>query len=197
MLLEYSGVSFEDKKYNAYSGGNGRAEWAKDKHSLGFAFPNLPYLIDGDVKLTQSHAIIRYLARKHGLVATKEEEIIAMELTEFEIEDFKNNFVELCYGSGYEENKVNYEKNLPHSLAKLENFLGNKTWWAGEKLTYVDFMVFETLDQHTIFSATCLDNFPHLKAFVKRFSELPKIEAYLKSDRCLKRPCNNPSPSGL
>lgn len=42
-------------------------EWLADKPNLGLAFPNLPYLIDGDVKLTQSLAIMRYLARKAGL----------------------------------------------------------------------------------------------------------------------------------
>lgn len=29
--------------------------------------PQLPYLIDGDVKLTQSNAILRYIARKHNM----------------------------------------------------------------------------------------------------------------------------------
>ena len=30
-------------------------------------FPNLPWMIDGDVKITQSLAILKYIARKHGL----------------------------------------------------------------------------------------------------------------------------------
>jgi len=34
----------------------------------GFDFPNLPWMIDGDVKLTQSLAILKHLARKHGLI---------------------------------------------------------------------------------------------------------------------------------
>ena len=29
--------------------------------------PQLPYFIDGDVKLTQSNAILRYIARKHNM----------------------------------------------------------------------------------------------------------------------------------
>lgn len=38
------------------------------KNTLGFEFPNLPYLIDGDVRITQSMAILRYIARKAGLL---------------------------------------------------------------------------------------------------------------------------------
>ena len=29
-------------------------------------FPNLPYLIDGEVKLSESWAIAKYIARKYG-----------------------------------------------------------------------------------------------------------------------------------
>lgn len=38
--------------------------WFEVKNTLGFELPNLPYLIDGDVRITQSAAIIKYLARK-------------------------------------------------------------------------------------------------------------------------------------
>ena len=41
--------------------------WFDIKYSLGFDFPNLPYFIDGDVKLTQTNAILRHISRKHGL----------------------------------------------------------------------------------------------------------------------------------
>ena len=37
------------------------------KFKLGLDFPNLPYLIDGNIKVTQSNAILRYLGRKFGL----------------------------------------------------------------------------------------------------------------------------------
>jgi len=196
LLLEYSGINYEDKRYNAYNG-TGRVDWAKDKESLGFAFPNLPYLIDGNTKLTQSHAIMRYIARKNNLLATTEEETIAMDIVEYEIEDFKNRFVDLCYNDDYEKLKEGYLKDFPRSLTRFEKFLGTKKWFAGEKLTFVDFLVYEQLDQHTVLESHCLDKFPNLTVFVKRFAELPKISSYLKSDKCIKRPCNNPSASGL
>ncbi|KAL3191626.1 hypothetical protein MRX96_059719 [Rhipicephalus microplus] len=58
-LLVYKGVHFEDKRYEfgpapTYE----KLGWAADSASLGFTFPNLPYYIDGDVRLTQSLAIL-------------------------------------------------------------------------------------------------------------------------------------------
>ncbi|GIX96608.1 glutathione S-transferase Mu 1 [Caerostris darwini] len=61
-LLHYVKVDFEDKRYQFTQDG-----WQKDKFALGLDFPNLPYYMEGDVKLTQSTAILRHLARKHGL----------------------------------------------------------------------------------------------------------------------------------
>jgi len=44
LLLAYTGINFIDKDYTIQD----RGEWfEKDKKSMGFDFPNLPYLIDG------------------------------------------------------------------------------------------------------------------------------------------------------
>jgi glutathione S-transferase len=61
LLLAYSGLAWEDHKYLE------KEKWFdKDKKELGFAFPNLPYLIDGDFKLTESRAINLYVIKKSG-----------------------------------------------------------------------------------------------------------------------------------
>jgi glutathione S-transferase len=49
----------------------------------------LPYYVDGDVKLTQSNAILRYIAGKHNLIGTNEKEKIRVDLMENEIGDFR------------------------------------------------------------------------------------------------------------
>lgn len=69
-LLVYKGVQFEDRQYKFGTAPDfDRSDWLKEKFNLGLPFPNLPYYIDGDVKLTQSLAILRYLGRKHDLAA--------------------------------------------------------------------------------------------------------------------------------
>ena len=66
-VLEFLKVPFNDVHYEQgeapeYS----RESWLSVKHSLGLDFPNLPYLIDGDLKITESQAILRYVLAKHG-----------------------------------------------------------------------------------------------------------------------------------
>ena len=39
--------------------------WIRVKDRLGLDFPNLPYLIDGDIKITQCAAIHKYLAERY------------------------------------------------------------------------------------------------------------------------------------
>ncbi len=61
LLLAYTGAVWEDLKYTQ------REQWfEKDKKELGFSFPNIPYLIDGDFKLTESKAVNLYIIKRSG-----------------------------------------------------------------------------------------------------------------------------------
>jgi len=50
------------------------------------------HYIDGDVKLSQSFAIMKYLGRKHDLAPKTEEEKIRVDLTEGEVMDMRFNW---------------------------------------------------------------------------------------------------------
>ena len=69
-LLEHAGADYEEKIYDV----NKTDEWYSVKFNLDLDFPNLPYYKDGDVKLTQSMAILRHLARKHGMAPKTDKE---------------------------------------------------------------------------------------------------------------------------
>lgn len=60
-LISYTGIQFEEVLYD-----NPDKWFKEDKEKLGFDFPNLPYLIDGDFKLTESAAIAKYVINKSG-----------------------------------------------------------------------------------------------------------------------------------
>ncbi|KAJ8301666.1 hypothetical protein KUTeg_020653 [Tegillarca granosa] len=168
-----------------------RQAWTNVKNSLGLPIPNLPYYIDGDIKVTQSNAILRYIGRKHDLLGQTEAEKVNVDMMLDQAMDFRNGLVRLAYSRDYEKLKESYFKDLGKKLEIFETFLGSNDWFAGDKITICDFHIYELLDQHRIMDPTCLENFKKLQAFLDRFEELPKIKAYLNSDKCIKRPINN------
>lgn len=192
LLLNYVGEEFEDKQYEVGPAPDyNRDCWMNEKHSLGLPFPNLPYYIDGDIKIVQSNAILRYIGRKHNLCGTTEQEKVNCDVMENQIMDVRNGLVRLSYSSNFEKLKPDYVKDLPSKLKGLSEFLGKKTWFAGENITFPDFHVYEMLDVHKQLVPGCLDEFQNLKDFCDRFEALEPIAKYMKSNKFMKSPINN------
>ncbi|KAM5160091.1 glutathione S-transferase Mu 1 [Callospermophilus lateralis] len=189
LLLEYTDSSYEEKKYTMGDAPDyDRSQWLNEKFKLGLDFPNLPYLIDGPHKITQSNAILRYLARKHNLCGETEEEKIRVDILENQVMDVRMHFIMLCYNPDFEKKKPEYLEAMPEMIKLFSQFLGKRPWFAGDKITYVDFITYDVLDQHRVFEPKCLEAFPNLKDFMSRFEGLKKISAYMKSSRFLPTP---------
>lgn len=192
LLLAYTGTEFEDKHYVCGPPPNyDKTCWFGVKESLGLDFPNLPYLIDGDKKITQSNAIMRYLGRKNGLDGKTEDEKIRVDMMENESMDFRNGLVRLVYAPDFEQKRPEYVKDVQTKLTRFSAFLGGRKWFAGDSLTFPDFIMYELLDQHRVMEPTILDGTPNLKQFLDRFEALPEVKAYMSSDRFMKAPLNN------
>jgi len=196
MLLKYAGEEFEDKRYDVTvsDGPNGpvynRDSWLNEKFTLGLDFPNLPYFIDGDVKIVQTNAILRTIARKHDLCGVTAAEKAHVDMCADAIMDFRNGFVRLCYGPRFADNEPVYRKDLPAKLKPFEEYLGDKKFLVGDKPTFPDFHLYEMLDQHVIFEPSCLEAYPKLQAYKQRFEALPAIKAF-KEDPKNNVPMNN------
>ncbi|XP_010587853.2 glutathione S-transferase Mu 1-like [Loxodonta africana] len=193
LLLEYTDSNYEEKRYTIGDAPDyDRSHWLNEKFKLGLDFPNLPYLIDGPHKLTQSNAILHYIARKHNLCGETEEEKIRMDILENQVVDTRMSFVMLCYNPDFEKLKPQYLEELPDKMRLFSEFLGQRPWFAGDKITFVDFLAYDVLDLNRIFDPKCLDAFPNLKDFMAHFEGLKRISAYMKSSRFLPRPiCTN------
>ncbi|XP_065763401.1 glutathione S-transferase Mu 1-like isoform X2 [Muntiacus reevesi] len=189
LLLEYTDSNYEEKKYTMGDAPNyDRSQWLNEKFKLGLDFPNLPYLIDGAHKLTQSNAILRYIARKHNMCGETEEEKIRVDILENQTMDVRLHMARICYSPDFEKLKPGYLKEIPEKMKQFSEFLGKRPWFAGDKLTFVDFLAYDVLDRHRIFEPTCLDEFPNLKDFITHFEGLKRISAYMKSSRFLPHP---------
>ncbi|RWS20897.1 glutathione S-transferase Mu 2-like protein, partial [Leptotrombidium deliense] len=176
-------VEFEDKRYTYGTEPDYVClEWKNDKFNLGLPLPNLPYLFDGDVKLTQSLAILRYLARKYKLVGQSEAETTRLEVLEQELFDLRLRLATVVYsGTAYEKLREEYLKKFPEKPQLLSNYLCDKKFVNGDKVTYVDFMLYEVLDFINIIESSSLATFANLKSFRQRFENLPAIKKYMSS----------------
>ncbi|CAG2165791.1 unnamed protein product [Oppiella nova] len=194
LLLAYTDTPFTDKRYKVGPKPDlDRSQWTNEKNSLGLPFPNLPYYIDGDIKITQSLAIIRHLSRKYQLMGNSVEEDNRISLVEQQLKDNNGAFTKICYNPNFETLKVDYLKQLPQSLDLLSKFLAERPYFAGERLTYVDFLAYEFLDQQKLFAPQLVSQYNNLVQYLARFESLPTIAKYMKSDRYIQWPLNNDS----
>lgn len=176
-LLRYKNVDFEDKQYPL----SDFDSWFGNKFNHGLDFPNLPYYIEGSVKLTQSTTILRYLAKKYNLEGETEEEKLRVSLLEQQVVDLRTSIIRLVYNENYEKLLPDFVKGVPDQLKLLEAFLGDRKFFAGEHLTYVDFMAFEIVEYYKYIVPKVLEGFPNLRKYQERMKSLPALKKYLES----------------
>ncbi|KAM7539417.1 hypothetical protein Aperf_G00000053092 [Anoplocephala perfoliata] len=192
LLLRYCGVEFEDKRYVCGPAPEfDRSDWFSKKYTLGLDFPNIPYYIDGGFKLTQSSAILEYIADAHEMIPDCKKQRAILHMLQNAILDFRSSFSGLCYNPDFDKLKGAFLKGLPDSLKLFEEYLGKKTWLTGDKISYPDFNLCELLNQLVKFKPSCLSKFPKLKAYLSRFENLPALKDYMASNEFKTRPCNN------
>ncbi|XP_063694849.1 glutathione S-transferase Mu 2-like [Bolinopsis microptera] len=195
-LLRYSGVDWTDRRIEMTE--EGYKSWYSEKLELGLDLPNLPYLIDGDIKITQSVAICRYLGRKFGLVpGDDEKDIVKNEMIEQEAVDLRAAFQEILKKDQFEEKKPAYFENLEKKLEILDKYIGDGPFVLGEKLTYVDFMLYEFVSQIRKLTAERVDKAENLARFLQIFQELPQLQDYFNSEKLAAEVPINPSFSAF
>lgn len=193
LLLNYVGKEFEDKHMECGPAPTyDKSVWFNIKGTIGLDFPNLPYYIDGDIKVTQSNAILRHIARQHDMLGKTEKERVRVDILAEQAMDFRNGWVRVCYNPNFEQIKPEYLANLPKKLDEFSAFLGSHQFFAGgSEPTFADFIMYELLDQHRALCPEVITKYTNIAAFMDRVEALPKIAEYIKSDRFLKKPINN------
>ncbi|XP_075551165.1 glutathione S-transferase Mu 2-like [Dermacentor variabilis] len=200
-LLAYADVTYEDKRYSYGSDSEpSRDEWLAVKYQLGLDFPNLPYLIDGDVRMTQSQAILKYLGRKHGLVPKDEQTLRRVEVLQHEAFDILWDTARLSYDPDYTDDKRRqFLADVADRLHQLEVYLAKHgPYGAGKNVTYVDFMVYESLQVVKILGPTTFSKgYSALEEYCDRIAALPGIKEYLASDQFRSWPIWSPFAKAL
>lgn len=196
-LLVYTETPFDDLWYQQgdkstnFSG----AAWTDVKPTLTkHDFPNLPYLIDGDLHLTQSAAMLRHIARKNNMCGETLAEMAKCDMLYDEIQDFRSTITPMCYNENFIALRKKWVAESLHPwLQKFEKYLQGKEWFAGSKKpTYCDFTAYEIFDQtRKLAPPKTFDPYPNLSAFFARFESIPTIKQYQESDKCIHHYINN------
>uniref|UniRef100_A0A0X3PXB4 glutathione transferase n=1 Tax=Schistocephalus solidus TaxID=70667 RepID=A0A0X3PXB4_SCHSO len=192
LLFHYLDQEYIEELYEA--GGPpdfSREPWLQHKFTKGLDFPNLPYLIDDGFKITQSGAILEYVADKYGMLPTSARERAVLLMLQAELSDFRTSYARLVYNPDFNKLKQGFLDDLPQKLRLWSNYLGNKQWLTGENIQYPDFNLYDLLDALRTLEPTCLNDFPNLQKYMERFEDLDKIKEFQKSDAYIARPFNN------
>ncbi|CAF3326011.1 unnamed protein product [Rotaria sp. Silwood2] len=187
LALHYTKTPFTDKLYEQGEGPEySREEWLREKQKLGLDFPNLPYMIDGDLKISQSKAILYYLGRKLNLLGKNlNEEARVMMLCE-EAHDLRMRLNGIFYdpkGESKEERKKFVETIVLEYLQKFDNYFGkhNTKFAVGDEPTVADFQLYSYIDSALSLDEehTLIDKYSNIKRWLKTISELPEIKDYI------------------
>ena len=185
LLLAYTGAQWENVAYSD------PAKWfGDDKLNLGLDFPNLPYLIDGDVKISESSAIERYIIARSGNTellgktlhdSAKVNEIIGV------LEDIRTAVAKLFNDKEYETKlKEAWEKVKP-KLDNLQKFVGNKDWYLGY-LTLADFGIAELSYYVEKLFPEEFKTYSAVLRIRSNFDNLPQVKEYYTKPEAIKGP---------
>lgn len=120
------GVEFVDNRVEG-------AEFEALKWTLNPLWGQVPVLEIGDKKYFQSKAIMRLLARKHGLYGKNDEEHNLVDMVTDALVDWREDYAGICYGrdGDFEQAKAAFVKRLPKALTALSTILGDKSYILG------------------------------------------------------------------
>jgi glutathione S-transferase len=187
ITLHYTKTPFINKTYEQGDAPDYRRdEWLNEKQKLGLDFPNLPYLIHGNLKITQSKAILYYLGRKFNLMGMNLKEQAYVFMLCEEVHDLRLKYGGFCNGPNGDsetERKKFIETILVEYLKKIDQYLQKSTskFIIGNQPTVADFQVFEYLDACLYLDneQILLDKYSNIKQFLNTIRNLPELKDYI------------------
>ncbi len=178
-LLQLTGQEFEEITHDFSKKSEG---WDKEKFTLGFDFPNMPYLIDGDLKLTESSAVNQYIIEKSGkteLLGKSPEDKALVEEVIGVLSDIRSSMFNSFFAKEIETDRAEAFKKISAKLSYLEKAYNGKVYVTGY-LTVADVHVANWADYLAFFYDVETFFYPFLKRVNKNFLELPEIKKYFE-----------------
>ncbi|KAG7213588.1 hypothetical protein KM043_002842 [Ampulex compressa] len=175
-IFAYAGIDYIDERIP-------KERWPELKKAMPYG--KLPVLEVEGKPITQSNAVARYLARKHGLTGRDEWESMLCDVLVDTLGDLKQSVSQYRTEedlSKKEEKKAKLlRETIPFYMNKFEQTVGeNGGYTVGSTTTWADFVFAVGLENfENIFGSTALENYPALRELKKRVHEIPEIVEWL------------------
>jgi len=175
-ILSYVEEDFQDNRIE-------QEDWDKVKND--YPYGKLPVLEEEGVKLSQSFAIARYLAKKFNLAGANDLESAKADEYADVIKDVLKEVEGMWTDEEAKKLKIKnniLDKTVPALFTKIESDLKvtEGKYLVGKNYTWADFIlahfseIFEAFVDQTI-----LDNYPTIKAHQKNIFSIPQIKDWI------------------
>ncbi|EGG13491.1 hypothetical protein DFA_11252 [Cavenderia fasciculata] len=174
LILTFANVKFDDQRVKSIKETQGLSEK--------LAFGQLPFYEDNDVRISQSYAIARYVAKQHGLAGSTDLESALIDGVADSLWDILSPY----FSSRDNPEKLQKFKDetIQKFVSKLEELLikNGGQHFVGKQYTWGDIAIyfgFEYLKK--LGFGEQIKGYPTLEAFALKFSQIPQIAEYLKN----------------
>jgi len=169
----------------------------------GFLFANLPYIKDGNFYLSETIAILVYIAKRSKmteLLGEGEEQVRFLELIGVVL-DYKSILTSLCYSSkdlsDLKSRILVTSDRIRSKIQGIGKILKNYDFLF-KRLTILDFYFAEFVDMMLCLQKELeidiVEEFSEVyNDYKNRFYSIPQIKKYRESERFFERPYNSPS----
>ena len=146
-------------------------------------FNQLPLLELDDLRLSQSSAMISFLARRGDLYGTTDAEAVGCDMLVGAVGDFNVSAMQFAFKADKDEASRDLDDSLK-KFGKHFEFILTKNegeFLVGQKLSVADIIMAESLTSFIEFCPTCLNNYPLLKQLQEKVVSEHNIKEYLNS----------------
>lgn len=150
-------------------------------------FDQVPLLCIDGLKLVQSQAIVRYLARKHGLNGQSAADQVRIDMVAETILDWRRG-IGIAFEYSFNAHEPSQEQRATLAagnarfLPRLEKILlqNGQVFFVGATASYADILALEPLEQIAPYED--LSEYPSMRALHANLKGMPRLSAWLQSN---------------
>eukprot|EP01004_Peranema_trichophorum_P008820 NODE_7570_length_763_cov_47.534375_g6958_i0.p1 GENE.NODE_7570_length_763_cov_47.534375_g6958_i0~~NODE_7570_length_763_cov_47.534375_g6958_i0.p1 ORF type:complete len:201 (-),score=42.14 NODE_7570_length_763_cov_47.534375_g6958_i0:96-698(-) len=172
LICEVGGVEYEFV--------NAAGQWPEPLKSQS-PFGQLPFLVDGDLRIGQSLAIARYLARKVGILGDSDAEYGQSEQITQEMEDIYMGIAKAQNSPDKAAGYAEFFQKLNVHLTNLQKLLKGDRFTS--KLTLGELAIFSIFNIIADFKPDFLGGHPQLQSFYNSIGSIPQIKAFFENPK--------------